>query len=160
MRLIATVAFFGLVAMAASAHDHGHGQPAKAEAAVVDSAGRTYGQALPADAGSAAPLAQVAARPQDFAGKARAFRGRITEICQKQGCWMVLEDDGQFARVFMKDHGFSVPKDASGAAEVYGILTVKTLSAEEIAHLQSEGRSAVKPTELTIEATGVRLSGS
>ena len=30
------------------------------------------------------------------------FSGRITEVCQAKGCWVMLEDEGQAARVMMQ----------------------------------------------------------
>src|SRR3546814_4423514 len=70
---------------------------------------------------------------------------------------MMLEDNGEVARVMMHDHAFSVPKDASGRAEVHGVLSVKEISKEAAEHLAEDGNGVVPPTrELRIDATGVR----
>lgn len=120
----------------------------------------TYGDPIPA-AGAAVPISAAAADVEAHAGQPRRYSGRITEVCQKEGCWMMLEDDGQAARVLMRDHAFFVPKDASGQAEVYGVLSVKELSPEAAKHLAEDaGDGALPPTrELRIEATGVRIEG-
>src|SRR5690606_23514843 len=50
---------------------------------------KTYGEALPE--ATAVPLSVAAADTDAHAGKANRFSGRITEVCQKEGCWMMLE---------------------------------------------------------------------
>src|SRR5690606_2463714 len=87
----------------------------------------TYGEPLPAD-GKVVPISVAAADADAYAGVPHRFSGRITEVCQKEGCWMMLEDNGEAARVMMKDHAFAVPKDARGSAEVHGVLSVKELT--------------------------------
>lgn len=120
----------------------------------------TFGAPIP-DEGPVVPISAAAADVDAHAGAPRRFSGRITEVCQKEGCWMMLEDDGQAARVLMRDHAFSVPKDASGKAEVYGVLSVHELSPEAAKHLAEDaGRDALPSMrELRIEATGVRIEG-
>src|SRR3546814_1872461 len=62
--------------------------------------------------------------------------------------------------LMMHDHAFSVPKDASGRAEVHGVLSVKEISKEAAEHLAEDGNGVVPPTrELRIDATGVRIEG-
>ncbi|MCB1552388.1 MAG: DUF4920 domain-containing protein [Xanthomonadales bacterium] len=88
--------------------------------------------------------------------------GRIVEVCQKQGCWMMLEDDGVAARVMMRDHAFSVPKDASGEALVFGKLVRETLSEEQVRHMAEESHSGQAPAaqEWRVDAAAVRIPGA
>jgi len=66
---------------------------------------QVFGGAMPP--GEAQPIAAaIAASPPD-AGP-RKFSGRITEVCQAKGCWVMLEDEGYVARVMMKDHSVVV----------------------------------------------------
>lgn len=119
----------------------------------------TYGEPLPADA-VAVPVSVAAADAEAYAGTPTRFSGRITEVCQKEGCWLVLEDNGQVARVMMRDHAFLVPKDATGRAEVYGVLSVKQLSKEAAEHFAEDGNGLLPPErELRIDASGVRIDG-
>ena len=119
---------------------------------------KTYGEALPE--ATAVPIAVAAADTDAYLGKANRYSGRITEVCQKEGCWMMLEDNGQVARVMMHDHAFTIPKDASGRAEVQGVLSVKELSKEAAEHLAEDGNGVVPASrELRIDATGVRIEG-
>lgn len=155
-----------LFAASAAAHDGAaHDKkkdcnpPKTAQAAVETTTDHaTYGAPMPASAGNAVTISQAAANPAAVTGRAAAFSGRITDVCQAQGCWMVLEHDGAFARVMMHDHSFTVPKDAKGDAVVYGELKVKTLSADEVEHLTKEGKKPASTIELTIDATSVRIA--
>ena len=126
--------------------------------AVFASEPKTYGEVLPEAV--AVPISVAAADADAYAGRANRFSGRITEVCQKEGCWMMLEDNGEVARVMMHDHAFAVPKDASGRAEVHGVLSVKQLTKEAAEHLAEDGNGIVPPSrELRIDATGVRIEG-
>ncbi len=120
---------------------------------------KQYGQAIPA--GEAVPISAAVAAHERYAGKSQRFSGRIAEVCQKEGCWLVLEDDGQSARVMMRDHKFVVPKDATGTAEVYGVLSRKELSPEAVKHMQEESRNGlpVADVEYRIVADGVEIAG-
>lgn len=161
--LVATFAF------AVQAHEGGHGHeghgkplpgheatPAAPTPIATGNGGAYYGTPMP----KAVPqlISEVARKPEAHAGTPQAFKGRITEVCQNKGCWLVLENDGAFARVFMSGHRFSVPKEARSEAIVYGTLKVKQLDAQEIEHLASEG-SKPQPQELQIDATSVWIAG-
>lgn len=120
---------------------------------------KQYGQAMPA--GKAVPISAAVAAHEKYAGKPQRYSGRITEVCQKEGCWMVLEDNGQSARVMMREHKFAVPKDASGSAEVYGVLSRNILSPEAVKHMQEESKNGlpVAEVEYRIVADGVEIAG-
>lgn len=166
MRLVLALSL--LFAAPAWAHDPaaaehgGHGKAPSAAVPVQKTAdGAVYGARLAEAAPAALSLDDVLAKPEASLGKAGAFRGRITQVCQKQGCWLVLSaQNGDFARVFMHDHAFSVPKDASGEAIVYGTLDEKKLTAEEMAHLKKDGAAAPAARELQIDATSVVIRGA
>jgi hypothetical protein len=118
---------------------------------------RSFGVAIPA--GPAQSIAT--AKPDADTAAPQKYSGRIVEVCQKKGCWAMLEDGGVAARVMMKDYAFLLPKDTSGAAVVYGTLIDKQLDEKTAKHLAEDaGRdTANAPTrELRIEALGVELS--
>ena len=121
-----------------------------------------YGEPM-APGGAPLPLAQVLARYESFdASKPMLVSGKIGKVCQKQGCWMMLEDDGVAARVMMRDHAFSVPKDASGEALVFGKLVRETLSEEQVRHMAEESHSGQAPAaqEWRVDAAAVRIPGA
>ena len=88
--------------------------------------------------------------------------GRITEVCQKKGCWMVLTDGSLYARVTFKDYGFFVPKDSGQhEAVVLGTLSSNQLTAREANHYEKDAgrpeRHAGSVTEYTIVASSVQF---
>lgn len=120
----------------------------------------SYGGAF-AD-GPAVPVSEAIADFAGHAGEPQRFSGRITEVCQAKGCWMMLEDDGQVARVMFGDHAFFLPRDARGAAVVHGLLERKELTPEQVEHLSGDSAKgiAVEPVEYRIVADGVRVAGA
>ncbi len=115
-----------------------------------------YGKALPE--GVSMPIAQALADFEAHAGKSARFSGRITQVCQAKGCWVVLEDSGRTARVMFADHAFAVPKDSAGRAEVHGVLSRKELTPAQIKHLEEDSNGLpVSPVEYRILADGLVL---
>jgi len=83
----------------------------------------------------------VLARPDQFAGSPVLIRGRISDVCQRKGCWTVLSQGESQVRVRFKDYGFFLPKDCSGKqAYVEGIVAVETLSEKMARHYAEESR--------------------
>ena len=122
-----------------------------------DTAWDKYGADIPA--GAVVPLAQALAQPAAYEGQARVFSGRVVDVCQKKGCWVMLEDDGHGARVLLGDHDFYVPKDVRGPAQVHGVLSKVTLSPSAREHTAKEtSPGAEVPTiEYRIVADGVQV---
>lgn len=122
-----------------------------------------YGDAMPE--ASALPLSRaVSLLDTEEALVDQKITGKITEVCQKKGCWMVLQDDGVSARVTFRDYGFFVPTlSQSRSCEVYGELKRKTLSAKQARHYEKDaGRKSdisSPQEELTIVASSVRIYG-
>jgi hypothetical protein len=115
-----------------------------------------YGEPMPA--GEPVAIAAAAADPSAHAAAPAKFSGRITQVCQKKGCWVVLEDEGSSARVMAKDHGFEVPKDASGRAVAYGQLEMEPISEEHARHLvEDDGAAPPAERELRIVATAIEI---
>ena len=59
---------------------------------------------------------------------------KITEVCQKKGCWMNLDlGEGKSAFVKFKDYGFFVPKNAAESeAIVRGKAFIEVTSIEDL----------------------------
>lgn len=87
------------------------------------------------------------------------FSGRVVEVCQKQGCWAMLEDDGKAVRMTMHGHAFSIPKDFRGRAVAWGRLHQIELSEAMAKHLAEDaGRSEPDARrEMRIDTLGIRL---
>ena len=91
-------------------------------------------------------------------GEEMIFTGNISKVCQKAGCWMMLETNGVVARVDFNKHSFFIPKDTQGTAEVFGVLHSKTMSDQMKKHLEEDdgaGKLANKIFEIT--ATSVKI---
>lgn len=116
-----------------------------------------FGADLPQD-GKAVPLATALADPATHVGQAKVFSGRVVDVCQKKGCWVMLEDEGQGARVLLGDHDFYVPKDVRGPAQVHGVLSRVELSPDAQRHTAQETSGAAVPkVEYRIVADGVQV---
>jgi hypothetical protein len=128
-------------------------------ASLAHASPRVFGEAMPEGEAQAIGTAIAAGIEADAA--ARKFSGRITEVCQAKGCWVMLEDEGQVARVMMKDHDVGLPRDARGRAVVHGVLSEKVLDEKTARHLAEDaGRSEpVATREFRIVATSVELLG-
>ena len=118
-----------------------------------------FGKPLPDTA--AVPVSEAVAAFDQHAGKEQRYSGRITQVCQAKGCWIVLEDNGQTARVMFKDHAFLIPTDSSGHAEVVGVLSRKELTPEQVEHLREDSKALDVPlVEYRILAEGVELEAA
>lgn len=90
-------------------------------------------------------------------GEEMIFTGNISKVCQKTGCWMMLETNGVVARVDFNKHSFFIPKDTQGTAEVFGVLHSKTMSDEMKKHLEAEGSGKLENKIFEITATSVKI---
>ncbi len=100
---------------------------------------RSYGSQMPTNAAEV-PIDQAI---NDFESSAesveRKFSGRITEVCKKKGCWMVLSERQSYARVTFENYRFFVPTDSNQAkAIVYGTLNRKKLNREVATHYEKD----------------------
>lgn len=110
--------------------------------------------------------ADLFASPADFVGKSVRVEGRVADVCQKMGCWMVIAEGDQSMRVLMKDHAFSVDKQGAGSTcQIDGIVEAKTIDPKTVEHFESESaEGAVIPEKQAksdvvyqFVAAGVRL---
>ena len=89
--------------------------------------------------------------------------GTVEAVCQKKGCWMVVKDGTQSARVMMKDHAFAVPIDCRGkAVQVEGELQSRTFGEAQVKHLEEDkggdpSKVTGERTEHVLMATGVKI---
>ncbi|TNE92448.1 MAG: DUF4920 domain-containing protein [Deltaproteobacteria bacterium] len=150
-------------AVAPEAHEaHEAAAPAEATAAAGDWA--SFG--APVTEGEIVSIAAFLDDPTPYEGKSVRVQGKVTDVCQKAGCWMVMTDDTRHLRVTMKDHDFSVDKQGAGAdCIVEGVVKSKAVDPKEVAHFKSESsEGAVIPEEQAqsdktweIVAAGVKM---
>jgi len=127
-------------------------------------AAESYGK-LTLAATSAKPLKAALSEYKDGGAAPILVQGTVKKVCEKEGCWMVLEDQGESVRVFFKDHSFFVTqkiKDKAALAE--GVLHKKVRTVAQQKHLlEDAGESAktiaaVKEDKVffELEATGIK----
>jgi hypothetical protein len=91
--------------------------------------------------------------------------GEITEVCQAEGCWVRMKNEGgKDIFVKFKEGTFVIPKDLAGhKATVYGTASKKTVSVAQQKHFAEDaGKSdeeiakITEPKEeLRVDATGI-----
>lgn len=81
----------------------------------------------------------VLTNPDDYVGKTVRVTGKVSDVCQKMGCWMVITDADQHMRITTKDHKFFVAKDGAGAiCDLEGTVVKREANPERTAHYKSE----------------------
>jgi hypothetical protein len=93
--------------------------------------------------------------------------GKITEVCQVKGCWMLIDKgDGTTMRVKFKDYGFFVPKTCAGKTAVMeGRAYFRTATVNELRHYAEDAGKTKEEIEaitepqqvMAFEAEGVIL---
>jgi hypothetical protein len=165
-RTLVTVSFVSLAATFAGCNSAKRTAPTAPAANAPAAGAKLYGQPLqPADV---KPLADVLARPDQFANQTVTVAAQVRKACTRKGCWMELaettKEGSPGCRVTFKDYGFFVPIDSAGStARVQGKVEVDTLSASAVRHYEEEGARFVKAPdgtarEVRIVATGVELT--
>lgn len=87
--------------------------------------------------------------------------GEVEAVCKKKGCWMVIKDGTESARVLMKDRAFAVPMDCRGKqVRIEGTLASRTFTEKQVKHLAKDGGGnpdavSGERTEHVLTATGI-----
>ena len=130
---------------------------------------QTYGETD--EITNAVAASAVAEAPDDHLDQTVTVEGRVTQVCQKMGCWLVLDTGAapirvHVARTESDDYAFTVPTDISGAqATVRGTLQRVTLDAATHQHMAEDAGddASMEPqpsTELQITARGIIITPS
>ncbi len=110
-------------------------------------------------------FADLISNPSDNNGKTVLVTGKVAEVCQEMGCWMIMSDGTNTARV-LTDHKFFLPKDVAGNnAVVIGTFKVTEIPEGEARHYNEESKDPTVKTEdingpqkaFIIEATGIKI---
>ncbi len=125
---------------------------------VIDGAA-VFGAKWPLNKKMPVSIAAALNQPENFVTTNNIFKGNVTRVCQKKGCWMILTEGDSFARVDFNDHAFLIPKDSRGSAEVYGRLIEKELSEEQRVHYAAEGSGELPAKSYEVLADSVKIIG-
>lgn len=131
--------------------------------------------ALAADSKLGAPLAlksqtaiaDLSAKPDGYVGKAVQVKGKVTEVCEKMGCWMMLVDPATNAkvRIKVKDGEIVFPKEAIGKMAVaegkfVEIKLTKEQAIERAKHEAEENKKPFDPASITGPQTIYQIAGT
>lgn len=110
----------------------------------------------------AVPLVELADVGAENVGETVRIEARVSQVCQKKGCFFIAVDGSTTVRVSFKDYGFFVPTDVSGKRVMFvGEIIEKEMTKEEAEHFtQDMGEASVAVAAgktYEIVATAVRV---
>jgi hypothetical protein len=124
--------------------------------AVAASGGKHYG--APFGDAKTITLADATASAEKLATTPVRIRGKVLDVCQREGCWLVLSDGEREMRIHMKDHAFAVPKDIGGKMVVVeGLVEQKVLTEAQARHFAEESNGKVDPATIKGDQTTYRM---
>ena len=98
---------------------------------------QSYGAPFTID--KAMPAAALLGDPEKYVGQNIRIEGKVSDVCQKMGCWMVISEADKHMRITTKDHKFFVAKDGAGNhCHIEGKVISRELDAARTAHFESE----------------------
>ncbi len=112
------------------------------------------------------PIASLAGEPEKYVGKTVQAKGKVTETCQKMGCWMNLADEsGKLVRIKVKDGEMVFPKTAVGKTAIAeGKFAKLDLSKEQTLairkHEAEENGKAFDPATVTGPSVIYQIQGT
>ena len=131
--------------------------------------GDTYGAGVSANAEKNAISAKKLDKKLKKSKKIEnvAVKGKVTEVCEKKGCWLTVEtDNNERFFVKMKDYAYFVPTALEGKTVVLeGVAESKMVSVDELKHYaedakksQAEIDAITKPEEeIRFMASGIKV---
>ena len=115
-------------------------------------AGAKFGKATTADnAVSIDEFVKVMATKEEGKPHEAKIVGVVTEVCQKEGCWIKVQSPNGNMMVKMKDHKFAVPVVLNGKKIVIdGVATQTTTSVKQLKHFAEDaGKSKEEVEKIT-----------
>ncbi len=130
----------------------------------LQAAARTFGKAILLK--KSVSLGEALKNPEKHKTQRVLLEGRISDVCQMKGCWLMLSEGDQAIRIKFEGYSFFVPKDSRGKkARVEGRLIQQTISEEMARHYAEEQSAKANLSTIqgpqrvvTLEATGVEIS--
>ena len=77
-----------------------------------DAGVRTFGK--PLSIKKALSLQEALQQPTKFENQKVLLEGKISDVCQMKGCWLMLSDGQRAIRIKFEGYSFFVPKDSRG----------------------------------------------
>lgn len=123
---------------------------------------KVYGSKFPDDAQFFA-LGYLIRNSKVFQEQEIATSGTIKQVCQKKGCFFILNNGENEARITFKDYEFFIPTNTAGKeVRLVGTFDVKELSEDEAKHYAEDADEDPdevegQQVEYQIEATSVKI---
>jgi hypothetical protein len=111
--------------------------------------GMTFGQKVTAK--GAMSVIDLSMKVDDKKEIPVKVRGRVTDVCTKEGCWLKMQTADGKMMVKMKDHAFLVPVDLNGKEIVVdGTAIMKVTPVKELQHYAEDaGKSKEEIAKIT-----------
>jgi hypothetical protein len=111
-------------------------------------------------------LEEALQHPSKYRDKKVLLEGKISDVCQMKGCWLMLSDGQKAIRIKFAGYSFFVPKNSRGKkVRAEGRLIQETLSEEMARHYAAEQSAhsdlpAISGPQrvVSFEASGVAIS--
>ncbi|MCI0624056.1 MAG: DUF4920 domain-containing protein [Acidobacteria bacterium] len=124
---------------------------------------RTFGKPLTLK--KTLSLQEALQQPAKYQGQKVLLEGKISDVCQMKGCWLMLSDGGRAIRMKFEGYSFFVPRDCRGKkVQAEGRLIQETLSQEMARHYAEEQSAQANQSQIkgpqrvvTFEAVGVTI---
>ena len=112
----------------------------------------------------AVTLGQIASDGKSYVGQPVRVEARVSQVCQKKGCFFIAQDGDAVVRVSFKDYSFFVPTDISGKRVAFvGEVVATEMTTEEAEHYAEDLGESTTPLQpgvsYEIVATTVRVPG-
>ena len=116
--------------------------------------------------GEPATVESVLANPDPYVGKTVQVKGKVSEVCQMMGCWMMLTDaSGKGIRVKVNDGEIVFPKDSIGKVAIAEGTFKKIVQSREQAvaaarHIAEEQGRKFNPDSVKSGVTVYQIQGT
>ncbi|MGD0580321.1 MAG: DUF4920 domain-containing protein [Bryobacteraceae bacterium] len=113
------------------------------------------------------PIADLLAKPARFVGRSVQVKGKIIDVCQKMGCWMMLSDvaTGASIRIKVNDGEIVFPKESVGKMAVaegsfHEIKLTRAQATERAKHEAEEKGRKFDPASVKGPVTIYQIQGT
>lgn len=108
-------------------------------------------------------LATLLDSADEYVDTAVRVEARISQVCQKKGCFMIATSGDKAVRISFRDYAFFVPTDTGGkTVTLTGTVVERVLSEEQAAHFRQDAGSdtiqAGKVYEIVADAVSIPKS--
>lgn len=97
---------------------------------------------------SVKPISIDQALQKENLGKTIRMTAYVIKVCQKKGCWMIVQSAKNSARVTFRDYAFFVPKNCMGKKVIVeGIMNETIVSEADARHYAEDDGMSKKDVE-------------